>query len=115
MCDKCRLVKYARVLPYHCECGLVHWAGTEPPPKKPPKPRTFGRIIREMVGCGCNPLPWQQWDRRGIDWCRNHADEIAAALAGEKRTGLDLERARELVQRAISIASRQAADDRPAT
>lgn len=70
-----------------------------------PRPRTFGFVLREMVGCGCN-LPWRKWDRRGLDWCREHATEIAARLAGESKTGLDSERAAELVRLAIEIAER---------
>lgn len=108
MCDQCRLVKYARVLPYHCQCGEVHWGDAEPPPRQPrkPHPRTVGSALREMVGCGCRNLPWKKWDRLGLDWCREHADQIAARLAREPNTGLDSDRAAELVRLAIEVAER---------
>lgn len=102
-----------RVMPLRCRCGAVHWGGATPPtpPRRsrpPARPRTFGDALREMVGCGCQRLPWAKWDRRGLDWCREHAGEIAARLAREPNTGLDSERAAGLVRLAIAIAERAA-------
>lgn len=109
MCPSCRLVKYARVLPYHCECGVVHWAGNEPPPRPDPKPRprTFGIILRELVGCGC-PIGWRKWDRNGLQWCRDNAEQIAQRLTAEPRPAIPIDRARELVAQALRIAERSA-------
>lgn len=109
MCPSCRLIKYARVLPYHCQCGTVHWGDGAPPlprPKPKPRLRTFGVVLREMAGCGCQRLPCRKWDRLGLDWCRDNAIEIAARLAREPNTGLDSDRAAELVRLAIEVAER---------
>lgn len=76
--------------------------------RPPAKTRTFGDILREMVGCGCN-LPCRKWDRLGLDWCRDNAGKIAARLASEPKAELDAARARELVELAIRIAGRSAA------
>lgn len=102
-----RVYRNITLLPVHCGCGSSTGQGdpaSAPPAPKPP--RTFGSIIRELAGCGCTSLPWSSWDRRGLDWCRASADQITARLASEPRTGLDLERASELVQLALQIADR---------
>lgn len=108
MCPDCRLVRYARVLPYHCRCGRKHWAGAEPPAPRPREkpPRTFGRVLQALAGCGCSSVPWAAWDSLGLDWCRDNADRIAKRLASEPKTGLSEGRAREMVQLAIEIAGR---------
>lgn len=104
----------ARVWPLHCSCGAVYQAGDVAQCLvAPPRPRTVGTILREMVGCGC-PIGWRKWDRRGLDWCRGNADEIAKRLTAEPKPGLSAERAAEMVQLAIEIASRQAGDGQQA-
>lgn len=106
-CTGCRLVRYARVLPYHCRCGMVHWAGSSPPTRPASPPRTFGAALRELVGCGC-PIGWRKWDARGIQWCRDNAEQIAQRLTAEPRPAIPIDRARELVRLAIEIAGRSA-------
>lgn len=113
MCDQCRLVKFARVLPYHCQCGQLYWgdeAAQESRKACRQKLRTFAEILREIAGCGCAAMPWSEWDGRGLEWCCDHADEIARCLANEPRTKLSLDRSQELVQFAIRIASRSPKD-----
>ena len=80
--------------------------------RPPAKPRTFGAILREMVGCGCN-LPCRKWDRRGLDWCRGNAERIAQRLTAEPRPAIPIDRARGLVQQALRIAERSAETPRP--
>lgn len=99
-----------RVLPLRCRCGAVHWGGDKPPTpsrrsRPPAKPRTFGAALREMVGCGCD-LPLRTWDRHGLDWCREHAEQIVQRLTAEPKPGLSAEQAAELVRLAIEIAER---------
>lgn len=120
VCQCGRVHLAIRVMPLRCRCGAVNWGGDKPPtpPEKrklpPPTPRTFAVVLVELVGCGCQRLPWRKWDRLGLDWCREHAGEIAARLAREPNAGLDSERAAELVRLAIEIASRQAGDGQQA-
>lgn len=90
-------------------CGKVYQGPASRACKvRKPRPRTFGRVLRELAGCGCRDIPWAAWDRRGLDWCRDNADRIAKRLASEPKTGLSEGRARELVRLAIEIADRQA-------
>lgn len=110
MCPSCRLVKYARVMPYHCQCGEVHWGDGSPPPprqKRKPRPKTFGSVLRELVGCGC-PIGWRKWDRNGLQWCRDNAEQIAQRLTAEPRPAIPIDRSRELVRQALRIAERSA-------
>lgn len=104
MCPSCRLVKYARVLPYHCQCGEVHWGDGSPParPKRKPKPRTFGIVLREMIGCGCN-LPYNKWDNHGLQWCKENTNTIIKHLIQKPKPGLERNKAIEMVQLAIKI------------
>lgn len=113
-CAGCLVADRAKRLPYYCSCGLVYIGpNAETIAPRLVRPRTFGGILREMVGCSC-PIGWRKWDARGLDWCRDNAGKIAARLAREPNTGLDSERAAEMVRLAIEIASRQAGDGQQA-
>jgi len=107
-CPSCRLVKYARVFPYHCECGQIHWGSqaSQVPCNRARKPKTAGHVLRELVGCACNDLPWKQWNTNSTQWCIDHADEIAQAIAGEPKTGLNIDQAKERVNLAIRISQK---------
>lgn len=102
-----------RVLPVHCRCGRK--AGEELATRRQGEShhrRAFGSILRELVGCGCN-LPCRKWDRRGLDWCRDNAEQIAQRLTAEPRPAIPIDRARELVQQALRIAERSAETPQP--
>lgn len=105
-CPCGKRLRPARVWPLRCSCGAVYQEGDVAKCLSlPPRPRTVGSVLRELVGCSC-PIPWRKWDRLGLDWCREHASEIAARLAREPNAGLDSGRAAELVRLAIEVAER---------
>ena len=107
-CAGCLVAHRAKRLPYRCVCGLVYIGpNVEAITSRSfaaPR-RTFGTVLRELVGCGCS-LPCRKWDRLGLDWCRDNAEQIAQRLTEQPRPAVPIDRARELVRLAIEIAER---------
>lgn len=94
-----------------CVCGEKHTCSAElQAPERKTLPASYpsaklgvGAEIRKMLGCGCQTIPFRDWDLNGVDWCSENIESMAKAIADAPKSGADITAAERIVSRAISV------------